>query len=145
MLGRRRADAVARTAQPRFAGVPSGLPDIWANDFFTNALGTRSTAIDATTTRDQMKTLIRTSGPLAIFTRSPGHLKLVVGFWDGGASDPQSPQIIMFNPESYILAAERSGDYGRATLGSLREERHLWGHWKAYYASNLVGAKCWHY
>jgi hypothetical protein len=140
-----RAERVVRAAQPQFLRVPSGLPDILANQFFTSVLGTRSTVINASTSRDAMKALIRTSGPLAIFTRRPGHLKLIVGFWDAGVNDPQSPQIIMFNPESYILAAESGSGYSVSTIQSLREERILWAHWQTYFATNLVDSKCWHY
>jgi hypothetical protein len=139
-----RAEGVVRAGNPQYVQVPSGLPSTWANNFFTSVIGTRSTSIGTSTTRDQMKTLIRASSPLAIFTTQPGHLKLIVGFWDGGPGDPQSPQIIMFNPEAYIHAA-RSAGYGEATMRGLREERVLWSHWQTYYAPLLVDSKCWHY
>lgn len=140
-----RAERVVRAANFQYASVPSGLPSAWANDFFTGGLGTRSSAISVDTTRDQMKTLIRASAPLAIFTHRPGHLKLIVGYWDAGAGDTQSPQILMFNPESYIVAAESGAGYSDATIRGLQEERILWSHWQSYYANNLVDSKCWHY
>lgn len=140
-----RAEAAVRRDNLAYAQVPSGLPASWANDFFVNVLGTRTTALGPTTSREALKTLIRAHAPLAIFLRHPGHLKLVVGYWDGGENDPASPQILMFNPEAYILAVAGGADYGDDTVRSLREERWLWPHWLAHHAAQLVNGCCWHY
>lgn len=134
------AEARVRRAQPRFVNTPSGLPSTWANSFFT-WLGCSSTALDASTTPETIKTLLRDKGPIAIFTHNPGHLQLIVGWWEG---DPAAPQLILFNPERYILEIARTGD-PNLPVRNIREDRLLWQHWQSYYCGNLVDAKGWHY
>ena len=139
------AEVAVRAVRPEFESVPSGLPDKLAHDFFTNVLGCRATTVDGRTSRESMKALIRQSAPLAIFTRQPGHIKLIVGFREIREHDPQSPQLLMFDPEAYLIATDDGADAGEATLRCLREERVSWTQWQASYLNNLVDSRCWHY
>lgn len=134
------AEAAVRRANPRFANTPSGLPDIWADAFFT-WLGCSSTSLASVTTASFIKQRIREKGPIAIFTRNPGHLQIIVGYWEGAT--PDQPQLILFNPERQILEQHRTGT--RTEPSAVREDRLLWAHWISHYSTNLVGARGWHY
>lgn len=138
------AESAARAKYLEFSSTPSGLPERDSDAFFTGFLKTKSTALGADKTGEQMKALIKASAPIAIFLRNPGHIKLIVGYWDSEPASPQGPQIIIFNPESYIVEMENTGnpDLDPKTI---REERWLWAHWQQYHANNLVGNKGWHY
>lgn len=136
------AERTVRHANPRFTNVPSGLPDTWADQFFT-WLGCRSTPLDASVPAATLKNLLRDRGPIAIFTRNPGHLQLIVGYWEA-AGQPDDPQLILFNPERYILEMARLND-PNLPPARVREDRLLWSHWRAYYCGNLVDSKGWHF
>lgn len=137
-----RAEAAVRRRMPQYTNTPSGLPDIWADDFF-RWLGCTSTPLDSTVSAANLKQLIRDKGPIAIFQRNPGHLQLIVGFWES-PGHPDEPQLILFNPERYVLEIARTGDptYPAARI---REDRLLWAHWRAYFCGNLVESRGWHY
>jgi hypothetical protein len=135
------AEAAVRRANPRFASTPSGLPGIWANAFFT-WLGCSSTSLASVTTAGFLKERIRDKGPIAIFTRNPGHLQIIVGYWEG--TTPDQPQLILFNPERYILERIRTGNPNLAA-GAVREDRLLWAHWISHYSTNLVDSRGWHF
>lgn len=135
------AEATVRRANPRFANTPSGLPDTGADLFFT-WLGCTSTSLSVVSTASLIKTRLHEKGPIAIFTRNPGHLQIIVGYWEG--STPDQPQLILFNPERYIIEVERTRNPSLAP-SSVREDRLLWSHWITYYCGNLVGGKGWHY
>ncbi|MBI1218728.1 MAG: hypothetical protein GC186_09300 [Rhodobacteraceae bacterium] len=136
------AEATVRGQHPEFRNVPSGLPDTWADGFFT-WLGCRSDPLDATVSASDLKAMIRNNGPIAIFTRNPGHLQILVGYWEA-AGHEDKPQVILFNPERYILEMERRNDPS-LDPSVVREDRLLWEHWQAYYCGNLVDGKGWHY
>lgn len=129
-----------RQRMPQYRNTPTGLPDHAANGLFT-WLGCSHTAINRNTTAAELKTLITTKGPIAIFTRNPGHLQIIVGYWE---SDPTQPQVIIFNPEKFILQLAATGDTNFNTA-TIREDRWLWPHWQAYFASNLVAERGWHF
>lgn len=137
-----RAEAAVRHRMPQYASTPSGLPDLWADTFF-RWLGCTSTALDSTVSAANLKQLIRDKAPIAIFQRNPGHLQLIVGYWEA-PGQPDQPQLILFNPERYILEIVRTGD-PLLPPARIREDRLLWPHWLAYYCGNLVDAKGWHY
>lgn len=132
--------ASVRRANPRWANTPTGLPDHAANRLFT-WLGCSSSAISAATTPAQLKEMIRSKGPIAIFKRNPGHLLIIVGYWEG---DPNQPQIIVFDPEKYITQMRATNNPG-LDPASIREDRWLWPHWQTYFAGNLVEGRGWHY
>lgn len=134
------AAATVRAANPRWANTPTGLPDHSANRLFT-WLGCTSSPITSGTTPGELKEMIRTKGPIAIFKRVPGHLLIIVGFWE---TDPSQPQIVVFDPEKYnrMLSNPASAD---VTPASIREDRWLWPHWQAYFAGNLVDGRGWHF
>lgn len=134
------AAATVRQANPQWANTPTGLPDHAANGLFT-WLGCTSTAVNGSTTPAALKALLQAKGPLAIFTRNPGHLQIIVGYWE---SDPAQPQMILFNPERFILQMAATGN-PLLPASSIREDRWLWPHWLAYFANNLVGGKVWHF
>lgn len=135
------AEAAVRRAQPRFANIPSGLPETWADGFFT-WLGCQSSSLTMINTAEGIKQRIRDKGPIAIFTRNPGHLQIIVGFWEG--TTPDQPQLILFNPERYVLERIRTNNPS-PNPSTLREDRLLWSHWTNHYCGNLVGARGWHY
>ena len=137
-----RYEAAVRHRMPQYASTPSGLPDLWADTFF-RWLGCTSTALDSTMSAANLKQLIRDKAPIAIFQRNPGHLQLIVGYWEA-PGQPDQPQLILFNPERYILEIVRTGD-PLLPPARIREDRLLWPHWLAYYCGNLVDAKGWHY
>lgn len=136
------AEGTVRGQHPEFRSVPSGLPATWADGYFT-WLGCRSTALNAQVSAADMKALIRAKAPIAIFTRNPGHLQIIVGYWEADGH-PDEPQLILFNPERYILEMARTGNVA-LDAASVREDRLLWPHWQLYYCGNLVDAKGWHY
>lgn len=140
----KRAEAAARARFLEFSSTPSGLPERDADTFFTGFLKAKATAIGPEKTGEEMKAFIKAHAPIAIFLRNPGHIKLVVGYWDSEPASAEGPQIIIFNPESYIVEMENTGnpDLDPKTI---REERWLWAHWQQYHANNLVGNKGWHY
>jgi hypothetical protein len=139
------AEVTVRAARPEFEEVPSGLPDKLAHDFFTQVLGCRATKLDGSTSREAMKALIRQSAPLAIFTRQPSHIVLIVGYREVREHDPQSPHLLMFDPEAYLIATDDGADESEATLRALRDENVSWTQWQAGYVNNLVDSRCWHY
>lgn len=138
------AERIVRAANLEYASTPSGLSERDCHGFFSGFLKTKFTAITPETTGEQMKTLIKQKGPIAIFLRNPGHVKLIVGYWDSEPASAEGPQIIIFNPESYIIEMEKTknADLDPKTI---REERWLWAHWQQYHASNLVANRGWHY
>jgi hypothetical protein len=135
------AEATVRAAHPRFRNTPSGLPATGANAFFT-WLGCTSSSLNMIINGQGMKTIIREKGPVAIFTNNPGHLQILVGYWEGDT--PDTPQLILFNPERYVLEMARTGD-PNINPANLREDRILWNHWINNYCGNLVDAKGWHF
>lgn len=134
------AAAAVRRRMPQYNNTPTGLPSGSADRLFT-WLGCSSSPIIPATTPEQLRNLIRSKGPLAIFTRNPGHLQIIVGWWE---TDPAQPQMILFNPERYILQMAATRNPQLAT-SAVREDRWLWPHWQAYFAGNLIGAKAWHF
>lgn len=136
------AEATVRGAHPEFRSVPSGLPSSWADGFF-RWLGCTSSALSASVSAADLKALIRAHAPIAIFTLNPGHLQIIVGYWEAAGHEDE-PQIILFNPERYIVEMERRHDPG-LDASRLPEDRLLWQHWQAYYCGNLVDGKGWHY
>lgn len=135
------AEATVRQANPRFAQTPSGLPDTWADAFFS-WLGCSSSSLTMINSAGAIKTMIREKGPIAIFTRNPGHLQIIVGYWEGPT--PDQPQLILFNPERYVIQMAQTNN-PNLSPSSVREDRLLWPHWINYYCGNLVGSKGWHY
>lgn len=134
------AAATVRARMPRYMNTPTGLPDHAADRLF-RWLGCASTPLDATVSPAALKNLLRSRGPIAIFTRNPGHLQLIVGYWEG---DPEAPQVILFNPERYIIEAQRLNQPNIDPM-TIREDRLLWAHWRSLYCGNLVEGKGWHY
>lgn len=135
------AEAAVRAREPRYRAVPSGLPEGGAAGFF-GWLGCTSSSLNVIMSAEGVKSLIREKAPIAIFTRNPGHLQLIVGYWEGSA--PDTPQLILFNPERYVLEMARTNN-PQLNPATLREDRLLWAHWVNYYCGNLIGGVGWHY
>ena len=147
------ADEALREENPAFADAVPGLKFEHGDEFFVHFLGARATPLGrrpgALDPRDKsaMKAFIRARAPLVVFHRvsgKVGHLQLVVGFRDMSPHDPNSPAILVFDPEAAFTLRERDGGDTQVpdTIG---EHAMLWTLFQSMVIDRLVEPRLYSY
>jgi len=150
-----RAVAAVNARNPVFpwSRTPLGLPEGRTQDFFERIIGTTHTGfapMGPLMSEDgrAMMDFIRAHAPLAFFLResgSTGHLMAIVGYWNRGDGDPNSPQIIVWDPEAYIDGLENGTISDHGPIPSVPENRYLFPHWREFIVPNIAGNRVYHY
>ncbi len=138
------ADELLREENPRFADAVPGLKFEHADEFFARFLGARATPLGAgpgaLDPKDRRATMdfIAARAPVAVFHRTSakvGHLQLIVGYWNYSDSDPDSPRIVMFDPEA---GADGTAGVDPRDIAATGERQMSWTHFQSFIVDKLV-------